>query len=141
VDERRRNASLAVAAAVTHARAVLAVLDEEIARTHRPLAAPARLSGGISPETRARAGAAVRDVERSLAAIEPVYEEAMTMARDWRRRAELASAEGRADLAAQAEGRATESEETGGAYAAEVTAGRTFLREWAAYLGDVPPHS
>jgi len=120
--------------AMARARAVLAAFDDELNRAVPRLTLPAREAGALPTAAQARAAAAVHAVADSLAAMETVLGESRAMARDWHRRAELARAEGRQDLAAQARRRARETEEAAALYEDEIVEARALVGEWAAHV-------
>ena len=132
---RNRDRRGAIAIAETRARAVLATFDEMLSRAVPPFEMPPMEAGRIQPAARARALGALRDIERSLPALESLFEEESAQARDWHRRAALTTADGRDELSAQARRRAADYEETAAAYAAEIAALRALMRDVAA-LGD-----
>ena len=135
---RNRDRRQPLAVADAHARAVLAAFDDALARAVPALTPP---TGKLRPAARARAAAALRTVEESLATLESHFAEATAHRQDWHRLAERATAEGREDLAAQALHRTSEAEASAAAYAAEIAAARALVRGWSAHVGDPSPPS
>src|SRR3954466_7656936 len=135
--KRDRRQPLVIAAA--RARAVLTAFDDALSQAVPLLTLPESGAGEHRPATRARAAAALRAVEESLAELETCFAEAIAGARDWHRRGELAAAEGRGDLSAQARHQASEAEAIAAAYAVEIAAARALIQGWAGHVDDAPP--
>lgn len=114
-----------VAAALTRARAVLTVFDNELFQ----LAADLERPGDVQPQGANRGLPDVAAVESSLIALEESRAEATADAATWRHRAKLAGAAGRDDLAAQANRCVRIATAAVSAYTEEIDAVRAFLAE------------
>src|SRR5262249_49185306 len=118
-----------VEAAVRRMRAVVGVLDEDLATYERLLATPLPYAA-LPADAWPAAEAARRRVEESLRGTELAAADAVARARSWREKAALASTCGRAQLAEQARGRAATADHEATAYVRESSAIRVFLAEW-----------
>jgi len=118
-----------VEAAVRRMRAVVCVLDEDLAAYERLLATPIPYAE-LSADDWSGAQAARQRVEESLRSTELAAADAIAGARSWCEKAALATARGRAQLAEQALKHAAAAERAATAYAREGSAIRVFLTEW-----------
>ena len=132
---RRKRADVSLTQALHRAEAVLNVLDEDLRQVAPLLQPPPDASGTeLSAETRSRAEADLQAMERDLHQLEELAASAKHEAREWERRAALASEEGREDFTEQARVRVAEELRRGESFAAEIRAARALVNEWSAYL-------
>ena len=123
-------------AAIRRARAVIGVLDEDLATADRLF--PPLTRAELPPDLWQRAEAARRDVEQSLTATERAAADASRRAQDWHEKAVLAIGRGDAALAHQAIDRANEATEEAAALTVECTELHIFLTEWAVRITQAP---
>ena len=124
--------------AIRHLRAVLAVLDEDLAQYHVLLATP--IPATILPDALwDRAEAARITVEQTLRELEHAAATAAREAADWHAKATHATIRGELVLAEQARLRAAEADAGQRLYAQEATAVHLFLDEWAVRVTRAAP--
>ena len=124
-------------AAVRRMRAVIAVLDEDLATADRLFDAPLARAE-LPPDLWKRADAARQKVEHSLTAIEEAAEDASRRAKSWQEKAMLAVGRADAALARQAMDNAERAADEAAALTLECQALRVFLTEWAVRVTQAP---
>ena len=117
--------------AVRKMRAVLGVLDHDLAELATQLTEPISATTLSEPEWRA-AEAPRGTVQQDLRRLELEAAVVATQVSDWRAKELLAAQRGDGLLAEQARVRAAEADHIHRAYTQEIAAVRVFLHEWAA---------
>ena len=117
--------------ALRRMRAVLGVIDDDLAEVATQLAAPIP-DATLSDAEWLRAEAARRAVERDLRELEAEAAVVAVQLGDWRAKAALAAQRGDVPLAEQARVRVADAEQIYQSYTQEIGAVRAFLQEWAA---------
>ena len=128
---RRETPGEIVADVTRRMQAILAVFDDDLER----LEAIMRPSLGdvVLPPSEWKAAYSARErVAESLRSLEENAETTVRNAVDWRRRADIAEGEGRAEMAHQARRRGDIAEAESRVYLTEAEVVREFLREWDA---------
>ena len=117
--------------AVRKMRAVLGVLDQDLAELETQFAEPIPATTLSDPEWQAAEGARAA-VAKDLGGLEAEAAVVAAQVSDWRAKEALAAQRGDVALAEQARLRAAEAEQTYRSYTREIAGVRVFLHEWAA---------
>jgi len=124
--------------AIRRLRAVIAILDEDIAAVDRTLGSPLTRTE-LSPVAWKKAEAARRLVEESLEETERAAADAAQRAQDWYAKAELAVGRGDVVLARQAMTQAETAAEQAATLTCECNELQVFLAEWAVRVTQARP--
>jgi hypothetical protein len=127
-----------LSADIRRMRAVIGVLDEDLATADRLFNAPLARAE-LPPNAWERAEVARRQLEERVTAAEHAAADASRRAEDWQQKAVLAIGRGDAALARQAIERADEAKEEVAALTLECAELRVFLTEWAVRITKAPP--
>lgn len=117
--------------ALRRMRALLGVIDDDLAEIATQLAAPIP-DATLSDAEWLRAEAARRAVERDLRELEAEAAVVAVQLGDWRAKAAFSAQRGDVPLAEQARVRVADAEQVYQSYTQEIGAVRAFLQEWAA---------
>jgi len=129
--------SLDLKAAVRRMRAIIGVLDEDLAAADRLFGAPPQRAE-LPPDAWKRAEAARQEVELSLTVLEGAAADASRRAQDWREKAVLAVGRRDAALAHQAMNQAEMAADEATALTVECKELQIFLTEWAVRVSQAP---
>jgi hypothetical protein len=132
-----RATSLDLNAAIRRMRAIIDVLDEDLATADRLFGAPLQRAE-LSPDVWKRAEAARQQVELSLTALEGAAADASRRARNWQEKAVLAVGRGDAASARQAIDQAGMAADEAAALTVECKELQIFLTEWAVRVSQAP---
>lgn len=125
-------------AAIRRMRAIIGVLDEDLAIAERRLDVPVA-PVELPPEVWERAEAARRDIVLSLAATEAVAADASRRARHWEENFAAAVQRGDDFFARQASKQAAMASDEAAALTLECRELQVFLTEWAVRVRQAPP--
>ena len=129
--------SLDLKAAVRRMRAIIGVLDEDLATADRLFGVPLQRAE-LPPDVWTRAEAARRQVELSLMVLEAAAADASRRAQDWKQKAVLAVGRGDAAMARQAMDQAEIATDEAAKQALVCQELQIFLTEWAVRVSQEP---
>jgi hypothetical protein len=129
--------SLDLNAAIRRMRAIIHVLDEDLATADRLFGTPLQRAE-LSPDVWKRAEAARQQVELSLTALEGAAADASRRARNWQEKAVLAVGRRDEALARQAIDQAGMAADEAAALTVECKELQIFLTEWAVRVSQAP---